>query len=112
MITPRQRDRQAPSPATLERIYQLPRDTRSLDDYHKNRNRDLPGLDEVELACEAHRVLSRLSYEPDRSTRGWLIARLGAIEAERRGRYANTTRLPPRPGGFVARHDGNDGARR
>ena len=67
----------------LERIYAMPRDCRSLEDYDRGRHLDLPGLTDDDLDREAIRVAHRWAYEPDRAPRGWLTERRDAIRAER-----------------------------
>ena len=70
----------------LDRRYPMPRPALTLDDFQRARHLDLPTLSDLDLACEAHRVMSRLAYEPDRLRRDWLIARREAVQTERRRR--------------------------
>lgn len=70
------------APRQLERLYEIPRDCRSFEDYERARHRDLASLDNVELDCEGLRALIRLSLDGDRSRREWLIQRRNAIRQE------------------------------
>ena len=88
MLPSRMGGRQPKPPQELDRLYELPNETRSLSDWYRLRHLDLPALDDIELACEANRVLSRLSYEDDRGRRAWLNERRAATEQERRHRQA------------------------
>ena len=67
----------------LEAAYPMPRECRSLYEWLRARNLDLPELDGVDLDREHFRVSHRLAIEPDRHCRAWLVQRRQAIEAER-----------------------------
>ncbi len=103
MIAAAHRRRQAPTLEMLDRLYELPRDGRSIDDWHRARHYDLPTLDDLALACEDHRVMTRLAYDPGRARREWLVGRRLAIaeERRRRGRSSISQKSPsnsPAPG--------------
>ena len=83
--------RQLPSPRQLDRLYPLPRETRSLDDWRRVRHFDLAEMNAGELDCEPFRVLGRLADKTDHGCREWLIGRRAAVQAERR-RRAGTAR--------------------
>lgn len=91
-LLPAHLTRYRPSPRALARIYEMPRETRTLDDWHRVRHNDLPAFGDAALTIEARRVSARLDVEPDRYVRAWLLARLDAVAAERRRR-----RAPARP---------------
>ena len=101
----------------LERVYELPRDTRSSDDWHRRRHQDLPGLSDFDLTRDARRVAQRLDYESDPFAQAWLRERLDRVAAERRSRdrqeraersrpVASTTARP----GLTVRRNGQDRA--
>ncbi len=78
----------SPRDRSLDHIYRLPRDTASLEEWHRRRQLDLAAMDDAALAAEALRVVHRFSYEPDRYRRAWLAERRDAMQAERRRREA------------------------
>ena len=86
--------RQPKPPRDLDRIYAMPNENRSLDDYHRARHLDLPRLDDLDLVLEERCVLARLAYDGDWGRRAWLIERRGAIQHERRRRRSTSTRSP------------------
>ncbi len=86
MIAATHLNSQVRSAEALDRVYQLPKDTRSWSDLHRNRNLDLAGFDDVDLDRELFRVCQRLAYETDRFAREWLVARRNAVRQERRRR--------------------------
>lgn len=88
MMPSHHRSRQ-PSPQAIERLYGLPNENRSIDDWYRLRHRDLPAMSDHELDRERTRVRLRAAYEPDRFRLRWLEDRQAAIAAEpRRQRVA------------------------
>ncbi len=82
----------------LERIYPMPRDTRSSDDYDRCRHRDLPGLADLDLDRAAFGVANRLYHDRDAGRVAWLVERRDAIRAEfRRRRSPQSTNPVSRP---------------
>src|SRR5687768_10760304 len=66
----------------LDRIYAVPRETRSSADYARLRHWDLPAMSAFWLSRERWRVEHRLSLERDAATAAWLVARIEAIDGE------------------------------
>ncbi len=86
MIAPTHLNRQPVTPRGLDRIYEMPRETRSLDDWYRRRNLDLPGFNDLDLDRERFRLSARIAYEPDPCHRAWLVARREAVLTEQRRR--------------------------
>ena len=86
MILRTQLDRQHRPPRSLDRLYDLPNETISIDDWYRLRNLDLPHLDDLELDRERFRLSARIAYEPDWSRRSWLAERRAAVLAEQQRR--------------------------
>jgi hypothetical protein len=76
------------SDAYLEKIYPMPRMTRSLEEWYRFRHEDLPGLDDATLAREGRRAQWRADLDADPDRRRWLTERVAAVEAERQLRVA------------------------
>lgn len=95
----------------LERIYPMPRPALTHEEYQRARHRDLPELDETDLAIEAFRLMSRLAREHDPARRGWLAERREAIRAEQ-GRRRDADRQASAAPDPVALVWGAPGARR
>ncbi len=80
---------------SLDRLYRLPRDTVSLEDFERRRHFDLPEMSDLELDAEGFRVRHRLAYDPDKYRRAWLTERLDTIRGERAARQRE--RRAPEP---------------
>lgn len=100
--------RQAPPRRTLDRIYPMPNENKTIDDWHRLRNQDLASFDELDLDREFVRVTHRMAFEPDRYRLEWLMARRAAVRTEQRRRRgapepaagrAGWSPLPVRGGG-------------
>lgn len=70
----------------LDRLYSLPRETASLEEWHRRRQLDLAELSDLDLDREAFGVAMRLYRDRDPARVTWLVARREAIRAERRRR--------------------------
>ena len=92
MIAAEHLHRQPPSSRSLDRLYPMPKDGRSIDDWYRNRNLDLERLDDADLDHEAFRVAARLAYETDRRHRAWLLERREAVRQERARRRGAAVR--------------------
>lgn len=70
----------------LDRLYPLPRETASLEEWHRRRQLDLVELSDLDLDREECGVATRLYRDRDRAHVAWLVERREAIRAERRQR--------------------------
>jgi hypothetical protein len=66
-------NRTRPTDRHLERLYRIPKVTRSLEDWMKVHHRDLAEMDALGLELEDHRVRHRLAYDP--RPNDWLLER-------------------------------------
>ena len=66
----------------LERLYAMPRETATWEDFERRRHGDLPAMSDPELAREFRRVQRRADYESDVAALAWLEGRLDAIRLE------------------------------
>lgn len=87
MIAATHLDRQAPE-RWLDRLYPMPRECRSIDDWHRARNLDLPFFDAGNLDRERFRVSARIAHDHDRHRRAWLTERRDLVAREQRRRSA------------------------
>lgn len=83
MIAATHLDRQAPE-RWLDRLYPMPRECRSADDWHRARNRDIPELADADLDRERFRLSARIAHDPDRHRRAWLAERRDLVAREQR----------------------------
>lgn len=86
----------------LDRLYLLPRDTRSCEDWDRRRHLDLAALSDLDLDREAWGVAARLYRDRDPGAVAWLVTRRDAIRAERRRRLdVDPRRSDPAPAALV-----------
>ncbi len=87
---------------SLDRLYLLPRDTRSWEDWDRRRHLDLAALSDLDLDREAWGVAARLYRDREPGAVAWLVTRRDAIRAERRRRFdADRGRSDPAPTALV-----------
>lgn len=82
-------------PRLLDRIYPIPRDTVSLEQFERRRHRDLPDLADEVLRQEADRCRLRLWIEENPMHEVWLRERHDQLRAELRRRAPAAS--APRP---------------
>jgi hypothetical protein len=83
----------------LHRVYPMPKDTRSIDDFQRRRHRDIPLMAEEDLEAEVVRTQLRIWMEDDVDNRIWLKERKVEAQAElhqrARARAQENHRLHP-----------------
>jgi len=66
----------------LDRLYAIPRDTVSLEDWHRRRHLDLPDHSDLDLDRESFGVMLRIYRERHPGAMAWLAERRAAIRRE------------------------------
>ncbi len=77
----------------LDRLYPMPRPTRTIEEWVRLHHRDLPDLSDLDLDREAFAVARRLCRDRDACRVAWLVERRDAVRAERRRRIDPDGRL-------------------
>lgn len=77
--------------AALDRVYEFPNPTRSMEEFRRLHHLDLEALDYHELQRERRCVQLRADLDGDRTRRAWLTSRLAAIDRERGSRRRQMT---------------------
>ena len=82
-----------PSDRSLDRLYSLPNECLSLEDWFRARNLDLADADDAGLDREDFRLRNRRSYETESARAEWLDERRAAIRLERHRRRLERRRI-------------------
>ena len=77
----------------LDRLYPMPRPTRTIEEWARLHHHDLPELSDLDLDREAFDLARRLCRDRDRGRVAWLVERRDALRAECRRRAAEDGRL-------------------